>query len=246
MSRIMTKLKSELNIAAVNVLICTFLGLLLALMVVACSSVPQAEMALESVESEVLPIVAADSFGYTSEGFLFAGASDAPVTVYEVFNANCPGCAQHHTQTLSSLVAQYGDTGQVRFVLVDLPLSQDWGEGAHFTAYCIGQQKGAEAQWTFWHDFYGHLERWYRQGPVFTTELARNAGADLAILEDCLNSEARERVFAMQAYAEANLLPARWSTPFFRLEDARGHRLDTLTGSPPMTGWQQELDRYLG
>ncbi len=223
----------------------TFLGLLLGLLAAACTAVSPPDTALEAVENEVRPRVAANSFGYTAEGFLFAGAPDAPVTVYEVFNANCPGCAQHHTQTLSSLVTQYGDTGQVRFVLVDLPLSREWGEAAHFTAFCIGRQQGAEAQWTFWQDFYSQLERWYRQGPVFTTELARRAGANLAILEDCLHSEAREPVFAMQTYAEANLLPARWSTPFFRLEDEKGRRLDTLTGSPPLAGWQKELARYL-
>ncbi len=242
----MRKRESVLHNQTAKVWLPAWLGLLLGLTAAACGAVPPAATTPEAAAPAVLPVVAAQSFGYTPEGFLFAGAANAPVTVYEVFNANCPGCAQHHTQTLSRLIAQYGDTGQVRFVLVDLPLSQDWGEGAHFTAFCLGQQKGAEAQWKFWQDFYGHLERWYRQGPVFTTELARNAGADLATLEDCLNAEARARVFAMQAYAEANLLPARWSTPFFRLEDARGHRLDTLTGSPPLAGWQKELDRYLG
>ena len=220
--------------------------LLFLLVVIACS--PGTEAAPDTIDGTIadLPRVAANSFGYTSEGFLFAGAVDAPVTVYEVFNANCPGCAKHHATTLPHLVAQYGDTGLVKFVLVDLPLSPDWGEDAHFTAYCIGQQKGAAAQWTFWRKFYDHLGRWYQEGPIFTTELARNAGANLAELEDCLNSDARDSVFALQAYAEENLLPERWSTPFFRLEDRLGRRLNTLTGSPPLTGWQKELDRSLG
>ncbi len=241
----MIPLNSESEISAISALLCAFGGLLLVLIAAACTPTPLVNTIPDSMEGDVLPRIAADSFGYTVEGFLFAGAPDASVTVYEVFNANCPGCAQHHTRTLASLMTQYGDTGQARFVLVDLPLSQDWGEEAHFTAFCIGQQKGAEAQWTFWKDFYGHLERWYRQGSIFTTELARNAGVNLATLEDCLYSDAPERVFAMQTYAEENLLPARWSTPFFRLEDTRGRRLNTFQGSPPMAAWQQELDRYL-
>ncbi len=242
----MRKGESVLHQQTAKVWLPLWLGLLAVLTAAACGAAPPAATAPEVAAPTVLPVIAARSFGYTPEGFLFAGAADAPVTVYEVFNANCPGCARHHTQTLSRLIAQYGDTGQVRFVLVDLPLSRDWGEEAHFTAYCLGQQQGAAVQWTFWQDFYGHLERWYRQGPAFTTELARDAGANLATLEDCLQTQARDRVFALQAYAEAHLLPARWSTPFFRLEDVQGRRLDTLVGSPPLERWQKELDRYLG
>ena len=220
--------------------------LLILFVLSACSSGTDSAPANNYETEADLPRVAAQSFGFTSEGFLFAGAVDAPVTVYEVFNANCPGCAKHHTTALSQLVAQYGDTGQVKFVLVDLPLSPDWGEDAHFTAYCIGQQKGAAAQWAFWQRFYDHLGRWYQEGPIFTTELALNAGANLSELEDCINSSARDSVFALQAYAEEHLLPERWSTPFFRLEDGQGRRLNALTGSPPLTGWQRELDRHLG
>lgn len=224
---------------------CFSLALLLTI-VAGCNLSIEPEIIPEVVEGKALPSNGVGSFGYTPEGFLFAGAADAPVTVYEVFNANCPGCALHHTETLAKLVAEYGDSGEVKFVLVDLPLSRDWGEDAHFTAYCIGEQGSAKEQWNYWVGFYHNLERWYREGPTFTTELAREAGVNLAVLEDCLNNEARAQVYAMQAYAEEHILTARWSTPFFRLEDKRGRRLNTLTGSPPLAGWQRELDRYLG
>ena len=223
------------------------LGLALLLTVaVGCGVAPETEQVPVPAVGDALPAIAIDSFGFTPEGFLFAGAVDAPVTVYEVFNANCPGCALHHTETLAKLVAQYGVTGQVKFVLVDLPLSKEWGEDAHFTAYCIGQQRSAAVQWDFWMSFYKNLESWYRHGPIFTTELARESGANLGTLEDCINNEAHSQLFAMQSYAEEHILTARWSTPFFRLEDEKGRRLNTLTGSPPIVEWQKELNRYLG
>ncbi len=183
--------------------------------------------------------------GYTPESLLYVGWSTAPVTVYEMFNANCPGCAHHHANTLAQLVEEFAVAGQVRFLFVDLPLSSDWGEEAHFAGYCIGQQQGAEAEWQFWLDFYGSHSRWFREGMDFTTVLAEEAGVDMAGYESCLISRAREAVYARQEIAENDLLPSRWATPVFRLENRRGELLRIQTGSLSLEGWKQELDRHL-
>ena len=47
------------------------------------------------------------------------GTSDAPVTVVEFFDPNCPHCKTFHS-TMETLIAQYGD--QARFVYKPIPL----------------------------------------------------------------------------------------------------------------------------
>lgn len=53
-------------------------------------------------------------------------------------------------------------------------------------------------------------------------------------------------MYALQAIAETELLPDRWATPAFRIEDSRGRWLNSLSGSPSLEAWFQELDRHLG
>lgn len=200
----------------------------------------------EISENTIVSQMDAPFIGYTPESFLYVGMAQAPVTVYEMFNANCPACGHHRTDTLMQLIEEYADTGQVRFVFVDLALSSDWGEEAHFAGYCIGAQRGAEAEWQFWQDFYAGQGRWFREGDNFTAALATAAGVDLPGYQSCLETEAREAVYARQEVAESSLLPARWVTPVFRLENQQGELLRMLSGAVTLEGWHQELERHLG
>ena len=213
----------------------------------ACDAAPAPEASERSpAATGMAPAATQDvAIGYTAEGYLYAGAADAPVTVYEMFNANCPGCGRHHVDTLDALLAEFGAAGLVRFVLVDLPIGPAWGEEAHYAAYCLGTQQGAAAQWRFWQDFYAEHGRWFREGAAFAQALAETAGLEAASFHECLRREAPARVHAIQARAEAELLPARWATPVFRIENHQGRWLNTLTGSPPLDGWRQELTQHL-
>ena len=44
------------------------------------------------------------------------GSDDAPITVVEMSDFQCPFCQQFATQTLPALVTEYIETGKVRFV----------------------------------------------------------------------------------------------------------------------------------
>src|SRR5438105_1377791 len=50
------------------------------------------------------------------------GATDAPLTVVEFTDYQCPFCNQFHMTTFPELKKQYIDTGKVRFISRDLPL----------------------------------------------------------------------------------------------------------------------------
>src|SRR5512146_1268003 len=56
-------------------------------------------------------------------GWQVMGRADAPVTLVEFMDYQCPYCRRFHTDTFAELKKQYIDTGKLRFVSRDLPLS---------------------------------------------------------------------------------------------------------------------------
>ena len=52
------------------------------------------------------------------------GSKDAPVTVVEFSDYQCPFCQRFHTQVYSELKKDFIDTGKVRFYSRDLPIDQ--------------------------------------------------------------------------------------------------------------------------
>ncbi len=70
------------------------------------------------------------------------GAADAPVAIVEFSEYQCPYCAQHVIFTLPLLIANYVDTGKVRYVMRDFPLNRTHGAAfeAAMAARCAGDQ----------------------------------------------------------------------------------------------------------
>jgi protein-disulfide isomerase len=57
-------------------------------------------------------------------GFQMLGSKDAPVTMVEFTDYQCPYCRQFHSAVFGEIKKNYIDTGKVRFYSRDLPLDQ--------------------------------------------------------------------------------------------------------------------------
>ncbi|MBI2666940.1 DsbA family protein [Candidatus Woesearchaeota archaeon] len=69
------------------------------------------------------------------------GKKDAPVTIVEFSDYECPFCARFHEQTFRELKKLYIDTGKVKFVYRDFPLSfHPNAQKAAEAAECAGEQ----------------------------------------------------------------------------------------------------------
>ncbi len=110
------------------------------------------------------------------------GAADAPITIIEFADFQCPYCQRHAQETYPRLVEQYGD--QIRFVYKDFPLS-----GIHPEAYpaalagqCAQEQ---DAFWDF-HDllFSGRRELGNETYLTYAAELGLDVEAFTACLDD--------------------------------------------------------------
>lgn len=76
-----------------------------------------------------------------ASGWHWMGRDDAPVTIVEFTDYQCPFCRKFHTETFAQLKKNYIDTGKVRFVSRDLPLNiHPNAEKAAEAAWCAGEQ----------------------------------------------------------------------------------------------------------
>ena len=72
----------------------------------------------------------------------FKGNSNAPVTIIEFSDFQCPFCSRFFQQTLPQIEKDYIDTGKVKFVYRDLPLDNlhPNARPAHIAAECADEQ----------------------------------------------------------------------------------------------------------
>ncbi len=102
---------------------------------------------LAEAEGEQLPsnVVAEPTPDWDFEGeeFAVAGDPDAPVTIYEFSDYQCPFCQRFYQETKSQLDETYVDTGKVRFVYKDFPIDQIHAQAdkAAEAAECAGEQE---------------------------------------------------------------------------------------------------------
>ncbi len=70
------------------------------------------------------------------------GSADAKVTLIEFTDYQCPYCARHIRAVLPQLTKAFIDTGKIRYVLRDFPLTAIHKQAAkaHEAAHCAGEQ----------------------------------------------------------------------------------------------------------
>ncbi len=70
------------------------------------------------------------------------GDVNAPVTIVEFSDYECPFCARHFEETLPLIIEEYVDTGKVRIVFRDFPLEfHSYAQKASEAAECAGEQE---------------------------------------------------------------------------------------------------------
>ncbi len=124
----------------------------------------------------------------TSQAFSI-GAADAPVVIVEFTDFQCPYCSRHFEQTFPQIRADYIDTGLVRYVFMDFPLTSIHPEAplAAEAARCAGEQ---DAYLDMHHTLFARQTEWSGRsdaGTVFAG-YAGELGLDGASFAACLES----------------------------------------------------------
>ncbi|MBI4148856.1 DsbA family protein [Candidatus Woesearchaeota archaeon] len=162
------------------------------------------------------------------------GDKNAPVTIVEFSDFQCPFCGRFRSETFDQIKSQYIDTGKVRFVYRDFPLSS-----IHPNA-----QKAAEAaecadeQGKFWE----YHDKIFLNQPALSPGSLKSWAAELSLdakkFNDCLDS-GKMAAEVSKDLADASRAGGR-GTPYFIVGNA------PISGAVPFSVFQQAIEAQLG
>jgi protein-disulfide isomerase len=123
------------------------------------------------------------------DSFRSMGDADAPVVVTEFSDYQCPACASVEQEVIPELIEQYVDTGKVRFVYREFPLTNIHPNApvASEAAICAGMQ---DAYWQMHEKLFASQAEWEGlPDPVPTfKEYAQELDLDTADFDLCMAS----------------------------------------------------------
>ncbi|HEU5103459.1 MAG TPA: thioredoxin domain-containing protein [Roseiflexaceae bacterium] len=127
--------------------------------------------------------------GVTPDGFAYKGKPDAPVTVIEYGDFQCPSCGAFATQQEAAFDQLYVETGKVRFIYHDFPLPQH-----NNAVIAAAAARAAGEQGKFWqmHDLLFTKQREWSNSTAIQPLLGSYAeaiGLDLQAFDRALQSE---------------------------------------------------------
>lgn len=168
------------------------------------------------------------------------GEADAPVTLVEFADYECPFCNRFFQNTWPLLTRDYIDTGKLRVVVKDMPLGfHPNAREAAQAAHCAAEQGKFEAM----------RDILYRNARKLSADLlpgyGKVVGLDVAAFEDCLASERYlDRIDADAAEArEAGLT----GTPSFVVGPSGGDTVEgaVIVGAQPYSVFRSRIEAAL-
>jgi protein-disulfide isomerase len=171
-------------------------------------------------------------------GAFTIGAADAPVVMVEFTDFQCPYCSRHFIETFPQIKADYIDTGKVRYVFMDFPLTSIHPQAplAAEAARCAGDQ---DAYLEMHHALFDRQGEWSGRddaGEVFVA-LAVELGLDEASFAQCLDSG--QYAAAVQADLEQGVGLGINGTPAFFLNG------NFISGAQPFSVFQGAIESLL-
>lgn len=170
------------------------------------------------------------------------GRADAPVTIVEFSDYQCPFCHKFYSTTLAALKKDYIDPGKVRYVFRDYPLEQlhSHARKAAEAAHCAGEQG------KYWQM---HDALFQNQGALDLPQLAEHArslGLDGPTFDRCLSS-GRNAARVDRGLADGAAAGVE-GTPGFVI--GRTKAGDTVEGTPirgaqPLDTFRQIIEQLL-
>jgi len=172
--------------------------------------------------------------------FNVIGRDDAPVTIIEFTDLQCPYCARYASQTFPRLKREYVDTGKLRYTSRDLPLPfHSFALPAAVASRCAGEQG------RFWE----YREALFASQSLLGTEpygrIAGQLGLDVERLEACRsNGEQESNVRADLALAAQYGIR---STPTFVIGRVVNGEFqgEVVSGAQPYEFFKAKLDALL-
>jgi protein-disulfide isomerase len=174
------------------------------------------------------------------DGWHSIGRADAPVTLVEFGDFQCPYCKKFHANAYAQLKKNYIDTGKLRFVSRDMPLEfHSFAFKAAEAARCAGDQQ----------------KYWELRDALFSNTAPPNDEAiskavdslslDKGTFQACITSE-KYNAAVQQDASDATALQVN-GTPTFFLAKSSKDKLDgiRIVGAQPYLAFQTAIESVL-
>ncbi len=203
---------------------------------------------LEKIQRQGGPGTAATAIGPPTErvkmtvasGWFSLGRADAPVTIVEFTDYQCPYCKRFQNDTFPDLRKNYIDKGKVRFISRDLPLaSHQYAMRAAVAALCAGDQK----------KYWELRDAMIANAPDLAKESIRNYAAtlslDMAVFDSCLEADTYKTQVQNDSAAAAALGIS--GTPSFVIGKTATDQVDgdRIVGALPISVFDAEIQKFL-
>jgi protein-disulfide isomerase len=168
------------------------------------------------------------------------GSADAKITVVEFTDYQCPFCSRFATTTFDRIRQAYIDTGKIRWVVLDMPLSfHKEAMMASQAAHCANEQ---DRFWEFRALLYQNQDRLQAK---HLAEYARQTGIDAEAFNNCFNSNRFDQ--KIQQDRQQAIKQQITGTPTFVIgtttpDVITGKR---IVGAQPYKVFSSEIDRLL-
>jgi protein-disulfide isomerase len=182
------------------------------------------------VEAPVTEQPQATRYDVESEGFPSIGPEDAPITIIEFSDYQCPYCRRWHEQVYQPLLNAY--PGKIKLVYRHLPLTSIHPDAlpAAEAAMCAGEQ---DAYWPFHEKLFSSVEL----NSDLYLQYAQEIGLDVTNFEACLTEHRYQE--AIQADSDFAVNLGATSTPTFFINGL------AIVGAQPLNVFQQVIDKEL-
>lgn len=137
------------------------------------------------------------------EGLPFRGKADAPVTIIEFSDFQCPYCSRG-AATMEEILEKHGDS--VKFVFKHFPLGfHKWAKPAAIASHCAGLQN-SDAFWTL-HDKYFEKQKELTEGNIVakSKEFLAGSGIEMATWTACAEDTESDAYKAASAAVDADM-----------------------------------------
>ncbi len=150
-----------------------------------------AKLELKLLQNQLPTKQAAEPVKISIDNDPIIGNPNAPITIVEFSDFQCPFCARFHTQTLPSLLGEYIEQGKVKLVFRDFPIQSIHPNAlsASVAAECANDQKKFREM----HDtLFENQNDWNKLKTIDALSLfsqyASNMKLDQESFDSCLNS----------------------------------------------------------
>ena len=177
-----------------------------------------------------------------AKGGLAFGNDNAPVTIVEYSDFQCPFCESFYTATLKSLETDYISTGKVQFIFKNFPLRSIHpnAEKASEAFECaVDQGKGIEMH----NALFEKQTEWSGIGVSKIKEIAATVVGDANKFNSCLDNGDKKAVVDEQ-YNEVVALGGSGTPTFFI--GKTGEKGQMVVGAQPYSSFQSVIDGLLG